>query len=89
MLLDAESDQIHQLNSTARFIWQRCDGKQSAEEIADLLASEFAVELRVALKDVIETLGKLQTLNLSGRRLNEQPCGKRRAVPGEIRRSAP
>ncbi len=64
LLLDAESDQIHQLNSTARFIWQRCDGKQSAEEIADLLASEFAVELRVALKDVIETLGKLQTLNL-------------------------
>ncbi len=64
LLLDAESDQIHQLNSTARFIWQRCDGKQSAEEIADLLASEFAVELRVALKDVIETLGKLQALNL-------------------------
>jgi hypothetical protein len=64
LLLDADSDQIHQLNSTARFIWQRCDGKQSAEEIADLLASEFAVESRVALKDVIETLGKLQALNL-------------------------
>jgi hypothetical protein len=64
LLLDADSDQIHQLNSTARFIWQRCDGKQSAEEIADLLANEFAVESRVALKDVIETLGKLQALNL-------------------------
>jgi hypothetical protein len=64
LLLDVDSDRIHQLNRTARFIWQRCDGKQTAEEIADLLATEFAVESRVALKDVIETLGKLQALNL-------------------------
>lgn len=64
LLLDTDSDQIHQLNLTARFIWQRCDGEQSAEQIAGMLAEVFAVEPQVALEDVVETLGKLQSLKL-------------------------
>jgi hypothetical protein len=64
LLLDTESDQIHQLNQTASFIWRRCDEAASAEEIAALLATEFEVEEDTALKDVVEVLGKLRALNL-------------------------
>lgn len=64
LLLDTESDHIHQLNQTASFIWRSCDGASSAEEIAGLLAKEYEVEKHVALKDVIETLSSLRALNL-------------------------
>lgn len=64
LLLDTEAENIHQLNETASFIWNHCDGGKSAHQIAELLASEFAVEPELALKDVVETLGKLRVLNL-------------------------
>ena len=64
LLLDTESELIHQLNETASFIWNRCDGGNSAAEIAQLLADEFAVESNVALNDVVETLKKLREVNL-------------------------
>jgi hypothetical protein len=64
LLLDTESDRIHQLNGTASFIWRRCDEAGSPEEIAALVASEFDVDKDVALRDVIETLARLCALNL-------------------------
>ena len=64
LLLDTESDRIHQLNRTASFIWQRCDGDQTADGLAELLVSEFAVDSQIAMRDVVDTLGKLQALNL-------------------------
>ena len=64
LLLDTEAELIHQLNATASFIWHRCDGENSATEIARLLADEFAVESNVALNDVVETLNKLREVNL-------------------------
>jgi hypothetical protein len=64
LLLDLESNQIHQLNQTASFIWRSCDEAPSTEEIAKLLVQEFDVEEHVALRDVIETLGRLRALNL-------------------------
>ena len=64
LLLDTESEHIHQLNQTARFIWRSCDGASSAEEIAGLLAKEYEVDRHVALKDVVETLSSLRALNL-------------------------
>ena len=64
LLLDTESGQIHQLNRAAGLIWRSCDGRRSAEEIAKLLEREFEVEHHVALKDVVDTLLRLQALNL-------------------------
>ena len=64
LLLDTESDQIHQLNQTASFIWSRCDEVASAEEIAALLAREFGIDVDVATRDVLEMLSRLQALNL-------------------------
>ena len=63
LLLDTELDQIHQLNPTAKFIWQRCEGK-STEEIAQLLMVDFDVDFKVARQDVARTLGTLRNLKL-------------------------
>lgn len=64
LLLDTESGQIHQLNRVAGLIWQSCNGDRSAEQIAKLLEREFEVEHDVALRDVVDTLHRLQALNL-------------------------
>jgi len=64
LLLDIESDRIHQLNRTASFIWQKCDEATSAEDIARSLAEEFDVEELVALRHVTEALSRLRALNL-------------------------
>ena len=64
LLLDIESNQVHQLNSTASFIWRNCDDGRSAEEIAILLASEFDVEEDSAREDVTRTLRLLRELNV-------------------------
>ena len=64
LLLDLERQKIHQLNQVASFIWRNCDEAGAPEEIAARLAIEFEVEEHTAHKDVIETLGKLRSLNL-------------------------
>jgi Coenzyme PQQ synthesis protein D (PqqD) len=64
LVLDTLSNQIHQLNRTASFIWRMCDEGAMRETIASALASEFAVDEETALNDVVETLSKLRALNL-------------------------
>ena len=64
LLLDAEFNQIHQLNETARFIWDSCEQVQDTVEIAKLLAQEFDVEEHVALNDVSTMVSRLRELNL-------------------------
>jgi hypothetical protein len=66
IVLDREHDLIHQLNKTATFIWEHCDGQQSAAEIANALCESFEVDEATALKEVIETLERLQNLRLIG-----------------------
>ena len=61
-----EHDLIHQLNKTATFIWEHCDGQQSAAEIANAVSENFEVDEATAIKEVIETLEKLQNLQLIG-----------------------
>ena len=64
LLLDTNTEHIHQLNDTARFIWQRCDGAPSVGAIAEQLASEFDVEQDIAEVDVERALAKLRDLGL-------------------------
>jgi len=44
VVLDRHHEFIHQLNLTATYIWERCDGKASIEDIAAQLAETFDVE---------------------------------------------
>lgn len=64
LVLDRETQRIHQLNPTASFIWRCCSDAASEEEIAGLLAQKYAVDEHIALKDVGETLRRLRELEL-------------------------
>ena len=64
LLLDTASNQIHQLNQTASFIWNKCDDARSSDDIARLLATEYEISYRLAIRDVVQTLEKLREVNL-------------------------
>ena len=64
LVLDLQSQRIHQLNPTASFIWKNCDVASSPAEIAALLAFEFDVAQDVAIQDVQRALEMLQALKL-------------------------
>ena len=63
VILDRASGQIHHLNSTASFVWNRCDGA-STHAIAEQLAQAFHVSPAIAEKDVIALLSALKKVNL-------------------------
>jgi hypothetical protein len=64
LLLDSELNRIHQLNGTAQFIWNSCDGSTSASQIAESLAQEYEVDMDLAMRDVADILEKLRAVNL-------------------------
>jgi len=64
LVLDTLSNQVHQLNRTASFIWRQCGGALSPDEIATALTEAFAVDGATALDDVVKTLDQLRSLNL-------------------------
>jgi Coenzyme PQQ synthesis protein D (PqqD) len=64
VILNREEGQLHQLNPTASFIWDCCDGNSNIAEIIDRLAGAYEVEPSTARKDVAEVLLKLQKSNL-------------------------
>jgi len=64
VVMDKESEQIHQLNQTASFIWQLCDGEHDRQQIAAELATAFQVDTGTAQQDVADTLEKLEEIGL-------------------------
>jgi Coenzyme PQQ synthesis protein D (PqqD) len=64
LVLDRHSDLIHQLNPTASYIWDRCDGQSSVADIAHQLAAVFDVDATMAVQDVMTTIVKLHSLGL-------------------------
>ena len=55
---------IHQLNQTATLIWRKSSEGLSPQAMAQLLAENYEIGEDVARRDVVETLEKLQALNL-------------------------
>jgi pyrroloquinoline quinone biosynthesis protein D len=64
VVLDREWGFIHQLNKTATYIWEHCDGQHTAGAIAGQLCRDFEVDESTALSDVLEVLKRLQDLDL-------------------------
>jgi hypothetical protein len=64
IVLDRQRGFIHQLNKTATFVWERCDGKHRADEIAMRMCENFTVDEPTALHDVIHILNELRKLAL-------------------------
>jgi hypothetical protein len=64
VVLDRAAEQIHRLNSTASFIWHRCDGRRTVREIADELAGSFDVDPEAANEAVVVALRQLDQRGL-------------------------
>ena len=64
LFYDRQQDRVHVLNGTAREIYLLCDGTRSAEEVADVLAQRYAIDVHRALDDTTETIQRLCDLGL-------------------------
>jgi PqqD family protein of HPr-rel-A system len=64
VVFDRHRGLIHQLNATARYIWERCDGHASVADIAQQLAEAFVVDPHTAATDVAALIEQLHTLEL-------------------------
>jgi methyltransferase-like protein len=64
LILDRKGNKIHQLNTTASFIWQKCDGHNSIYNIVNTMIENFNISSKEAEKDVLDTISLLQKNNL-------------------------
>ena len=64
LIVDRNNDKIHQLNSSAAFIWSLCDGNHSVEDIVMKTFAKFDIDEDQIRKDVNSTLENLVELNL-------------------------
>ena len=64
VILDRANGLIHQLNSTASYIWKHCDGSSMPQRIIEQLAHAFEIDLASAERDVIGVLGEMKKLIL-------------------------
>jgi coenzyme PQQ synthesis protein D (PqqD) len=64
VILDRQAGLVHQLNPTASYVWERCDGHATVTDIAQQLAHAFDVDLTVATHDVRVLVRQLQDLHL-------------------------
>ena len=64
LILNREEGRLHQLNPTASFIWDCCDGNSNIADIVDRLAGAYEVDPSTARKDVEEVLSNLRNSNL-------------------------
>jgi hypothetical protein len=64
LVLDLETEQIHQLNATAAWILSRCDGDTSVETIVRDFAESFSVDPDTATRDVGAALEQLTLIKV-------------------------
>jgi hypothetical protein len=64
VILDKRTGRIHQLNSTASFVWSRLDGRTSLPAIVSDMVREFEVEFEIARADVARVAAELVELEL-------------------------
>lgn len=57
--------ELHQLDETATFLWNRLDRPRSAAELAEILCGEFEVDPERAERDVLAFLGELERKGLA------------------------
>ena len=64
LILSREEGHLYQLNPTASFIWDCCDGNSNIADITERLAGAYEVDSSTARKDVEEVLSNLRNSNL-------------------------
>jgi len=64
VVLDRQHGLVHQLNPTATYIWERCDGQATVEDLAAQLTETFDVAYEMALQDVARVTAHFRALQL-------------------------
>lgn len=65
IVYDEPAKRVHALNSTCRFIWERCDGVTTVSDLVDLMQQVFEGATREQLRsDALRTLDRFRTENL-------------------------
>ena len=64
IVLDKSAGKVHQLNSTASFVWDCLSDGLAVDEIALMLSEAFDVEPEAALSDVQAALAQFEGLAL-------------------------
>jgi hypothetical protein len=64
VILDKQTGRIHQLNSTASFVWNMLGDGMTLASIASEMVREFEVEFEVAQADVEHVLADFVRLEL-------------------------
>jgi hypothetical protein len=63
-LVAPDQEVAHELNPTARAVWELCDGTTTVEEVVDAICRVFSVDRSVALADVTTVVGQLEAADL-------------------------
>lgn len=64
LLMDNQGMQVHQLNRTASYIWSKCNGSTSEDEIIEQVASDFDVDNHIAKMQVKKLIAQLLELKV-------------------------
>ena len=64
LILDRMREEVHQLNKSASYVWQRCDGKTSVAEIAQSMVHEFNVRPEDVERDLAGLIARFSDLKL-------------------------
>ncbi len=59
LIYDPDRGATHRLNSTARFIWENCDGSASCQTIAEKLTHVWNASPQQARIDVVGAVGSM------------------------------
>jgi hypothetical protein len=65
-LVDPDGEVAHELNPTARAVWELCDGTTTVDELVDAITQLFSVDRDVAVADVLDIVGQLEEADLVG-----------------------
>jgi PqqD family protein of HPr-rel-A system len=71
VVLDRRLGKVHQLNRTASYVWQHCDGSTEVREIVASLARSYGVEPGDVEADVAAVMARPAELRL----IDEQATG--------------
>jgi len=66
MVYEPESDSLHELNETARAIWELCDGKTDPSEMARAVSEVTGMNLEESQSVVTNTIESLAGRDLVG-----------------------
>ena len=64
VIYDRARDVVHNLNTTARIVWENCDENLDIEHLTQEFTARFSISDEAARRDVKHTLGQLEELGL-------------------------